>query len=158
MTRPFARLTAFAPGIVALAALSGGQVIADDGEIIILRQVSPRPAARHPGSLEAQGPIRAKVDTSPDDIVEASLGLDAHAGGTVGKQLAEGDYSSIVTRHTSAAGGTLGGDCCFECFVAGARFILHQQPSLRISYIQRTLNLSAFWSMTALYTLIVPHR
>lgn len=80
-------------------------VRAGDGEIIIVRQVSPRTAF----VAGDNGPVRASVNPSPENAINSSLGLDKSRGGIVRSELDDADIAGVtsgtpmhVNRATSA--------------------------------------------------------
>ena len=78
---------------------------AEDGEIIVVRQVSPRSAF----VAGDNGPVRVSVNPSPENAINRSLGLDKSRGGIVRSELADSDIAGVssgtpmhVDRATSA--------------------------------------------------------
>jgi hypothetical protein len=54
-------------------AAAGGKVHAQSGEIIVLREVSPRIATRPASQVQETGPVRVKVFAGPDHIVQSGV-------------------------------------------------------------------------------------
>ncbi len=68
-------------------------VRAGDGEIVVVRQVSPRSAF----VAGDNGPVRVGVNPSPENAINSSLGLDKSRGGIVRSELADADIAGVAS-------------------------------------------------------------
>jgi len=68
-------------------------VRAGDGEIVVVRQVSPRSAF----VAGDNGPVRTSVNPSPENAINSSLGLDKSRGGIVRSELADADIAGVAS-------------------------------------------------------------
>lgn len=74
----------------------------DPGDIVVTRQVSPRSAFR-----EGTGPVSSKVNAAQQ--VKSGLGLNQSAGGTVGRELSDGEFANVVSGIPQHGGGVTAG-------------------------------------------------
>lgn len=74
----------------------------DPGDVVITRQVSPRTAFR-----EGTGPVSSKVNAAQQ--VKSGLGLSQSAGGTVGRELSNGEFANVVSGIPQHRGGVTAG-------------------------------------------------